>query len=93
MKTNKNSKTHIGAEHLSQSELTGSSTKTRKKYRATLHFTQYSVANVIIEAVSLAEAEKEADEIESDEIDDWTPVEGDFCVDSVEPVEGGQDNE
>ncbi|MGD0816194.1 MAG: hypothetical protein ABSA83_21590 [Verrucomicrobiota bacterium] len=66
---------------------------TKKKYEVTLFWTQHNIGEVIIEADSLAEAEEMADEIESDEIDDWNPTDGEIWVDSVEPIEGGQDNE
>jgi len=66
---------------------------TKKKYEVRLYWTQYNHATLIIEAQSLAEAEEMADNIESEDVDDWNPVEGELTVDSIEPVEGGQDNE
>lgn len=65
----------------------------KKKYEVTLFWTQRCIGRVIIEAESLSEAEEMAAEIESDEIDDFNPVDGELSVDSVEPIEGGQDNE
>ena len=95
MKTHKNSKKSTREGHLSKSELERGvpTNNKRRKYEATLFWMQHNQATVIIEAKSLAEAEKKADAIESDEIDDWSPCDGEIWVDSVEPVEGGKTNE
>ena len=96
MKTDKNSRTATTREgHLSQSELERAvpTTNTATKYEAILSFKQFSRAKIIIEAMSLAEAEEKANAIESDEIDDWNPCNGEVSLDSVEPVEGGQSHE
>ena len=96
MKTHKNSRTATTREgHLSKSELERAvpTTNAKKKYEIRLYWTQYNHATLIIEAQSMAEAEEIADNIESEEVDDWNPVEGELTVDSIEPVEGGQDNE
>jgi hypothetical protein len=60
------------------------------KFEAELFATRYETATVIIEARSLEEAERQAEEkLENDEID-WEGVSGDAYVDSVMQVEGGQ---
>jgi hypothetical protein len=65
------------------------SRKRLKKFEVELNFTQYSEATVIIEAASLAEAEKKADEIASEEIQDFDIVDAQLSVVSVKPaVEG-----
>ena len=61
-----------------------------KCYEAKFFFTQHSVASVIIEAKSLAEAEEKADEMEPEDIDDFDPVDGELSVSSVEPCKEGK---
>lgn len=55
-----------------------------KIYTATLTFVQSSRAEVKIKARSLKEAECKADEISSEDVDDWNPVDGNITVESVE---------
>jgi hypothetical protein len=54
-----------------------------KKYTATLTFVQFSRGEVSIKARSLKEARCKADEIGSDEVDNWNPVDGEVSVESV----------
>ena len=93
MKKDKNSRTTSQGLLAQNDERAVSDTNTCKKYKATLFWTQHNQATVIIEANSLAEAREKADEIDSDEIDDWNPCDGDLYVDSVEPVKGGKAHE
>jgi hypothetical protein len=63
------------------------------KYEAELYWTQHNRATVIIEARSLAEAEKKADQLSSEDIDDWNPFDGEIWVDSVGLKAGGSGGE
>lgn len=72
---------------------TSAETNTKQKYEIVLFWTQQNEARVIVEASSQDEAEEKADEIESADIDDWIPTDGELFVYSVAPVRGGQDNE
>jgi hypothetical protein len=72
---------------------TAADTNQLKKFEVELHWTQHNTATVIVEASSHAEAEEMADEIQSDEVDDWNPVDGDLSVESVELVDGGDRHE
>jgi hypothetical protein len=56
------------------------------KYEAILTFTQSSRAKVVIEADSIEDAQAKADEIQSDEVNDWNPIDGNVYVESVEPA-------
>ena len=51
------------------------------------------MATVIIKAKSLAEARKKAEEIQSNEANDWNPTDNDVWVDDVQELRGGQDND
>ena len=68
-------------------------TNTPKKFEATLSHIQHSWAKVVIEANSLAEAEQKAREVNPEEIQDWNSCECSYDVHTVEPIEGGQDDE
>jgi hypothetical protein len=74
-------------------ESASNDTNKLRKYMATLFFTQHSIAKVIIEAPSLAEAEEMAEEIESEEIDDMNTTDGELYVNSVEPIAGEDDDD
>jgi hypothetical protein len=69
----------------------GNDNKPLMKYEAELFWTQHNCATVIIEARSLQEAERKADELSSEDIDDWNPVDGELFVNSVELASGGSD--
>ncbi|MGD0138972.1 MAG: hypothetical protein ABSD28_08855 [Tepidisphaeraceae bacterium] len=64
-----------------------------KRYEVMLYWTQYNKATITIKANSLADAEAKADEICSDEIDDWNPVDGELWVESVDPCEEDKSHE
>lgn len=66
---------------------------TKKKYEIMLGYTQHSMAKVIVEARSLAGAQRMADNIEPEDVDDFDPVDGKLRVEWVELYEGGQDDE
>ena len=93
MKNDKNSHQITPSGTTAQPQQTVPDNNHSNKYEVTLRWTQYNIAKVIIEAASLAEAEEKAEEIESDEIDDWNPVDGELYVDSVEPVSEGKSHE
>ena len=62
-------------------------------YEAELFWTQHNRATVKVKAHSREEAEEKADELSSEDIDNWDPIDGDMFVDSVELVAGGSDDE
>jgi len=96
MKTHKNSRTATTREgHLSKSdsERAVPTTNTTKKYDVCLRLEQISLFWLTIEATSQAEAIKKAQALDSTVSQDWELVEEETHVDSVEPLEGGQDNE
>jgi len=96
MKTHKNSRTATTGEgHLSKSELERAvpTTNTPKKYDVCLRLEQISLFWLTIEATSQIEAIKKAQALDSTVSQDWELVEEETHVDSVEPLEGGQDNE
>jgi hypothetical protein len=55
-----------------------------KTYIVQLTFVQCSRAEVKIKARSFKEAERMADEISSEDVEDWNPVDGNLTVESVE---------
>ncbi|HET7624397.1 MAG TPA: hypothetical protein VFM25_03960 [Verrucomicrobiae bacterium] len=57
-----------------------------KTYSVSLNFVQYNRADILIKARSLKHAERLADEIGSDEVDEWSPVDGEVSVESVHEV-------
>jgi hypothetical protein len=62
-------------------------------YEAELFWTQHNRATVRIKARSREEAELKADELSSEDIDDWDPFDGEVFIDSVQLVAGGSDDE
>jgi len=60
------------------------------KFEVVLHFTQRSRATVVIEAVSPGRAGLKAYEMHADEVDDWSPYDGEVAVLSVTPLKGGK---
>ena len=76
-----------------QIELASTDTNPRAKYEIILCFIQHDRAKVVLEAKSIKEAWRKANDIEPDQIDDWNPIHGEISVASVQPVEGGQDHE
>ncbi len=68
-------------------------TKELRNFEALLYWTQHSRAVVHIRAKSLEHAERIADGMSSEDIDDWHPVGGELFVESVELVQGGRDHE
>ena len=92
MKTDQNSQTTRSGTQL-HPEQAVPDTNQRKEFEVEIHFTQRSIAYIWINAKSLAEAKKRADLIKCEDIEDWITEKGDFHVHSVEPLEGGQDDE
>ena len=93
MKTDKNSQTIIRSGTLLQPEQAVPDTNNGKEFEAEIHFTQRSIAYIWINAKSLAEAKRRADLIKCENIESWIIEKGVFHVHSVEPLEGGQDDE
>ena len=89
MKTNQNKKN--SSKLASSNEGAGNDTKF--SYEVELFWTQHSRATIVIKAKSLAEAEEMADELCSDEIEDWESCAGDMFVASVQLADGGSDDE
>jgi len=54
-----------------------------KTFTATLTFIQTCRGEVLIKARSLKDARRKADEIGTDEVGDWNPVDGEMSVESV----------
>lgn len=74
-------------------EGSGDDTNKLQKFEVILTWTQHNHATTIIEAVSLEQAEEVADAIQSEDIVKWKPMYGELYVHSVEPVEGGKEND
>jgi uncharacterized protein HemX len=64
-------------------------TKPLFTYEAELSWTQHNRVTVKIKARSLEEAKRKANELSSEDIDDWDPCSGDMWVDSVQLAAGG----
>jgi len=56
------------------------------RFNVVLIFIQYSRANVVIDAVTLEEAQEKAEEIGAGEVDYWNPFDGQVAVESVCPA-------
>ena len=96
MKTDKNSHPVTPSGTTAQPEQTvpdNNRRRTLKKYAVELSFTQYSVAKVIIEAVSQEQAEEMADELDSDRLDGSDIVDGELSLLSVTPINEGNADE
>jgi hypothetical protein len=63
------------------------------KYRVEFSFTEYSRAVVVIEAASPTEAQEKALDLNADDIGNWKFDYDDVNIDSIEPVEGGQNDD
>jgi hypothetical protein len=55
-----------------------------KTYIVQLTFVQYSRAEMTIKARSLKEAERKAEKINSEDVEEWEPTGGEVSVGSVE---------
>ena len=63
----------------------------KKLYEVRFFYMQRSVATEIIEAKTLAEAKRKADEMSSEDVAEFDPVYGELSVESVEQLkEGGR---
>jgi hypothetical protein len=71
----------------------GNDTRKTQLYEAWVCFTHCSHAVVTIEAASLGEAEEKADKLQPEDFDNWKRLDGDLTVESVELIEGDQDDE
>lgn len=71
----------------------GNDTKPLFTYEAELLWTQHNRAMAKIKARSLEEARRKANELSSEDIEDWDPTAGDMWVDSVQLADGGSDDE
>ena len=60
------------------------------KFTVALHFAQYSVAEVEIEADSQQEAEERAEAIEAADVETFNPIDGELTVESVVPTQERQ---
>lgn len=54
-----------------------------KKFKVLLSWTQINQAEIEIEAKSLKDAQEKAEEIQSDEVNNWNPIDGQVEVISV----------
>lgn len=61
-----------------------------KTFSAILTFVQHNRAEVKIKARSLAHARRLADEIQSADVDDWNPLDGEISVESVTEIKTGK---
>jgi len=57
-----------------------------KKYQITFTYTQTSRASAIIKAKNEEEAREKAEEMTSDELEDFNPIDGNLYVEGVEAV-------
>ncbi len=61
--------------------------KETKLYKVLFHYAQYSQATEIIEATSLAEAKRKADKMDTLDISEFDPVDGELSVENVDLIE------
>jgi hypothetical protein len=72
---------------------TAADTNSRNEYKIIFLRAQRSYGNAVVEAASLDEARQKASKIAMYEVEHWNISEDEMSVDSVEPVEGGRDDE
>lgn len=72
---------------------TTADTNNLKEFEVYIFRAQHGHGRIVVEAATLEEAQKMANNIRPDEIEDWDIYDAQVYVDSVEPVDKGQEYE